>query len=135
MTTPGALTKEERARIRDHMGFMNVSSVMTYQLGVPAAVEQSFLIEGAMDKVLPEALPLVREYLCALDKIKQSMVDNLDLLSVEVVGDITVNKKMMYNYQTQYDYYRQALGNLFGVIPNPFDKRQLGRSLNATVLL
>ena len=133
MSDPAALTLEERAQIRDHMGFMNVSSVLTYQLGVPAAVEQSFLIEGAMNKILPEALATVRQHLEVLNTIRCAMVENLDLLSVNRVGDIEVNRKLMTEYQTQYDWWRQSLGNLLGVIPNPFDKRAFGRSLNAKV--
>lgn len=128
------LTLEERARIRYHMGFMNVSNVMTYALGVPAAVEQAFLIEGAMSKVLPEALSLVREHISILDCIMAEMVCNIELLAVTKVGEIEINQRMMMMLERRYDFFRQSLGNLFGVIPNPFDKRSLGRSLNVPVI-
>lgn len=133
MSDPAALTLEERAQIRDHMGFMNVSSVLTYQLGVPAAVEQSFLIEGAMNKILPEAFPQVRMHLAVLNQLRCTMVESIELLTVVKVGEIEINQKMMTALQTQYDWWRQSLGNLLGVIPNPFDKRSFGRSLNAKV--
>lgn len=128
------LTPEERVRIRYHMGFMNVGSVQTYALGVPAAVEQAFLIEGAMDKVMPEALSLVREHIVILDTIMAEMVQNVELLAVNKVGEIEINQKMMGALEKRYDFFRQSLGNLFGVIPNPFDKRSMGRSLNVPVV-
>lgn len=133
MSDPAQLTLEERARIRHHMGFMNVQSVHTYALGVPATVEQSFLIEGAMTNVMPEALGLVRQQLAILDEIQCLMVSNLELLTVVKVAEIEINQKMMSALEVRYDYWRQSLGNLFGVIPNPFDKRKLGRSLNVNV--
>lgn len=129
------LTAEERAKIRHHMGFMNVAQTMAYVLGVPAAVEQSFLIEGAMNKILVEALPLVRQHINILDSIEQMMISNYDVLLVESLGEIKTDQRAMLKINNEYDRWRQSLGNLLGVVPNPFDKRRISRTMNVPVFL
>ena len=61
-----AFNDQEKVRIRHHTGYSNVSAAQSFSLGVPAAVETAFLIEGAMNRVLPaaELLDFVSLFLC-----------------------------------------------------------------------
>ena len=113
----------ERARIRHHLGYVNVGAVEVYSLGVPAAIETQFQIEGAMDKIMPEAEVIAREHVAYLDKIEAQMVDDLELLAVESIDEIKVNQKEQALLKQQYLYWRAALANCIGSYPNPFDKR------------
>ena len=62
-------TDEQKMKARHHLGYLNVGAVSTFVLGVPAALPTLFTVEGAWDKILPEAEILVDKYLCRLDQI------------------------------------------------------------------
>lgn len=130
-----AFTEEEKVKIRHHLGFLNVTASSTFVLGTPAAVETQFIIEGAMNRVIPAAEGEVRRHLNILNVIEEQMIGDLELLAVKQVDEISINEKEQDNLKTQYDYWRQGLANLLGVYANPFDKRKLGRSVNAKVHL
>lgn len=128
-------TPEEKVQIRHHLGFLNVSQVETFVLGLPAAVQTSFILEGAMDRLLPEAAPQVRRHLNILDGIEQQMIEDTELMAVNQVDTIQVNQREQTQLRDQYDYWRRAMGNLFGVAPNPYDERfRGGNGINAPVV-
>jgi len=113
----------EKVRIRHHLGYLNVGASATFVLGTPAAVETQFLIESAMNKVLPEADVLARELLARCDSIEGQMMDNQDLLAVEQVDEIKVRQDEFQALLKRYHYHRNGLANVLGIYPNPFDKR------------
>lgn len=125
-------TEEEKVRIRHHLGYLNVAASATFVLGSPAAVETQFIIETAMNKVLPEAETMARNLIARCDFVENQMVENQELLAVEAVGEITVRKDEFSALQVRYNYWRNALANALGIYPNPFDKRFAG-GLNVTV--
>lgn len=131
-------TDEEKVRIRWHTGYLNVSSVQTFALGLPAGVQTQYLIEGAMDKLMPEALPLFREILGVLDGIIKQMVGDLELLAVDSVGSIKIRADEQPRLRDEYIFHRAGLCNMLGIIPNPFDVRfgggSGGPSLNIPVI-
>lgn len=116
-------TTREKSRLRDHLGYPNVGEVATFSLGVPQAFETTYMIEDAFTRVLPEAEETAREILAVLESMMADIVDSFDTLAAEKVGDITLNMKQMEMKWGQYDLQRARLGNLFGVVPNPFDQR------------
>lgn len=117
---------DEKARIRHHMGYLNVSAVSTFSLGVPTAIETQYLIEGALNRVLPEAESLARNIVVKMDLIDAQMTDDLELLSVSKVDEIEINPNEMQILKRQYRYRQLELGNLLGIPPNPFDQRFAG---------
>lgn len=121
-----AFTDEEKANIRYHLGYPNVSTVATFALGVPAAIEPSFILENAMNVVLLPAESRVRKILETLDKVEDQMVDDLDLLAVNQVDEIQVREKEQEQLVYSYMFWRNSLANLFGVVANPYDKRFFG---------
>lgn len=128
------LTDRERVKIRHHLGYLNVQNAQTFVLGVPAAVDTQFLIEGAFDKVLPEALGEVRRHLVMLDNVEAQIAENQELLAVTKVGEISVRQDEFEALLVRYDYWRNGLSNLLGVYPNPWDKRRIaGPGINVRV--
>lgn len=117
------LTLEEKVKIRHHLGYLNVSAVQTFALGAPAAVETQFVIEGAMNRVLPEAETEVRRHLAVLDKIESQQIDDMELLLVDKIDEISIRQTEQKELREQYVYWARSLANMFGVYPNPFDKR------------
>lgn len=121
-----ALTEYEKVRIRHHLGYLGVTDAYTFVLGTPAAVETQFLIEGAMDRVMEEALPLARELLARCDLTESQMIDDQELIAVDEIGEIKLRKTQQKELRKVYREHIRALSNLLGVPQNPFDKRGFG---------
>lgn len=129
-----ALTDEERVKVRHHLGFLNVTEVATFFLGIPAASQQLFLIESAMNLVLPAAEFEVRRHLRILDRLEEQDVEDSELLAVLEVGEIKINpNELSVLFKQQYLKWRASLANIFGVKPNPYDERFVGLGLNVRV--
>lgn len=113
----------EKVRIRHHLGYLNVAAAQTFVLGTPAGVETQFLVEGAMNKVLPEAEVLIREMLAKCDAVEGQITENQELLAVTQVDEIGVRQDEFEQLVKRYHYWRNGLANALGIYPNPFDKR------------
>jgi hypothetical protein len=105
------------------MGYLQVADAYTFVLGSPASVETTFIIEGAMDKLLEAALPRYRQILATLDAIECQMVGDLENMAVESLGGIKINAREQKQLVSSYDYWVAALSNMLGCPRNPFDKR------------
>ena len=127
------LTPQEKVKIRHHAGYLNAAEQMAFVLGAPAGVETQFLIEGAMNRILEDALPELRRHLGILDKIEESIIENLDFLVAEKLGDITIDANVMEKLTKQYDYWVASMCALMGVNRNPFDQRLKMRGINVGV--
>lgn len=122
------LSEEQRISIRHHLGYLQVADASTFVLGVPASVETTFMIEGAMDRLLEAAIPHVTNLLEILAGIECQMVTDMDLLAARRIGDIEVNPEEQRALTKQYDYWAAALANALGSYRNPFDKRLTAQS-------
>lgn len=118
-----SLTEEEKVDVRRHLGYLNVQEAQTFVLGVPAGVQTQFIVEGAMQKLLASAEPMLRRYLIALNNIECQIMENTENLAVENIGQIKVNLKEFEMVLQRYKYWQGSLGNLLGVPPNPYDMR------------
>jgi hypothetical protein len=118
-----ALSEQEKADVRRHMGYGGVQQASTFDLGVPAGVQTAFLIEPAMQRLLPESEPVLRQYLTALNGVEQQILDDQPDYAAEKVGSITVNLREFQMLVEQYKYWQGNLGNLLQVPANPFDMR------------
>lgn len=118
-----SFTEQEKVRIRHHLGYLNVQAAQTFVLGAPAAVPTQFIIEGAMNKVLPEAETLARDLLARCDAVEAQVTDNQELLAVTQVDEIGVRTDEFEQLMKRYAYWRNGLANVLGCYPNPFDKR------------
>lgn len=122
-----SFTEQEKVRIRHHTGYMNVGQVQTFSLGVPAAVETQFLIEGAMNRVLPEAELEVRRLVSILDTIESAKVADLELLAITQIGEISINNQEQQKLDREYDKWCAALCNLLCIPRNPYDQRVMNQ--------
>lgn len=121
---PTLLTDEEKVRVRHHLGFLNVQEAYTFVLGTPAGVETQFVIEGSMNRLLPAALPLVRELLAKCDATEAQRFEDQEVLVATKVGSIDLaGSKEQDGLVRNYGYWRESLANVFGAYTNPYDKR------------
>lgn len=128
------LTDDEKVSIRHHLGYLNVQFAYTFVLGIPSAVQTQFTIEGAMDRILPQAAGQVRRHLRILDKIEELDLEGVEDVEVEEIGEIKLDPKQFEKRWKQYERWRRSLANLFGVAPNPFDQRLAMLGINAPVV-
>ena len=131
-----SFSDQEKVRIRHHLGYLNVAAAQTFVLGAPGGVETQFLVEGAMNKVLPEAEVLARELLAKCDGVEGQITENQELLAVTQVDEIGVRQDEFEQLVKRYHYWRNGLANVLGIYPNPFDKRfgAGGGGLNVPVI-
>jgi hypothetical protein len=117
------LAPEEKVRVRHHTGYMNIQNAQSFALGIPAAVQTQFLVEGSMTLILPEALSKFREILQKCDCTEGQMFEDQELLAVENIGSIKVRQDEQKALRDVYIYWRAELCNMLGIIPNPYDAR------------
>jgi len=132
-----ALTPDEIVKVRGHMGYPNVSAVQTYALGVPTAMQTTFMIEGAMVKVLAQAEARLRFLLAKLDAAECKIDDILEVVELTKAEDVEFNQGGLTMIARIYKIHQQSLANLLGVVPNPWDQREwlsgAGGSINVPV--
>lgn len=129
------VTRDEKARARHHLGYLGVESSSTFNLGVPAAMQTTFMIEGALDRLLPESYAKFKQLLCRLDEIECEVFSGIDLASINKMDTIEINRKRLQELANYYGLARDMLANILGVPANPWDFRQswLGSSINVAV--
>jgi hypothetical protein len=128
------LTDDQKVMIRHHTGYPNQLSVASSALGVPSTIESSFIIEQAMNQVSAPQLPLLVRLLDTLDIIETQMTDDLELLAVTAVAEISIRQDEQPQLQSNYRYWVSALCNLLAIEPNPYDQRYSGGSgINVSV--
>lgn len=129
------VTDYEKDRTRHHLGYLGVEAVSTFALGVPAAMQTTFMIEGAMVRLLPEAVERFRSLLCQLDAVESEVFCGMDLASVNKLDTIEINPKRLSELAKYYKIAQQGLANLLGCPANPFDMREwLKGGINVPVL-
>lgn len=133
------LTPDEKARCRRALGYPNVSSVPSQALGVPIPMQTGFLLESAMDRLLPEAVPRVRELLRRIEDIERRMMDDApDHLAAEKLGEMTLRSAKVgetYPDLLEREYRRWALrlADELSVAPYAYAERFRGGGINVRV--
>jgi hypothetical protein len=117
------ISEPDKIRGRHHLGYLNVNQGSTFVLGIPAAVQTSFVIENAWSKIIPAAEQLFRTLLDRLDMIEEQIVEDTEDVAVDKIDEIELRKDEFAQLIKRYQHWQGALGNLLGVPPNPFDQR------------
>lgn len=118
------LTQEEMVKCRHHLGYPNVGEVQTFAFGVPAAMQTTFMIEGAMVRVLPNAEAMLRDLLAKLDKDECRADELLDIVEFESIEQTKYRDNALQKVAQHYLRHQQSLSNLLGIVPNPWDQRE-----------
>lgn len=104
MPQPLRLNEQDRARVRYFMGYPNVDPHQAIQLGFPAATQAMFLVEQAMENLLPEAVERVLKIVSALEKMENQELDALCRLKAQQLGDMKLRNDN--NEKTEGDMVR-----------------------------
>lgn len=117
------LTEEEKDKTRHHLGYLAVMDSQTFVLGVPAGVQTQFMVEGAFNRILPSAETRFRQLLRRLDGVEEQIERDMENVAVDEIGNIKLRKDEFKELIRRYQWWRNALANLMGIQPNPYDQR------------
>lgn len=127
---PSPLTDDEKARVRHHTGYPEVLPAASIQYGLPKPAQLAFMIELAMDNLMPSAAQRVRDILNVLDSLEQQMINAQCQLGVDKVEEITMagamdDKARLVTDRLEAEYLRWArrLADIFGCPLYPFSER------------
>lgn len=130
---PLRLNEQDRARVRYHMGYPNVDPHQAIQLGFPAATAAMFLVEQAMENLLPEAVERVLKLVQRLEKIEAMEEAALCRLKAQQLGDMKLRNDN--NESTEGDLLRreaatwkERLASVLGAPLNPHKTQVTGLS-------
>ena len=123
MSLAPVISPEDAQRARNHMGYGGVSQTGTFQIGIPAATQTSFMIETSLANMLPEALDGFLRTLERLDVIEEDMFGNFDAHTVSKIGNIEINDKAFQRKLRFYRHWQGTLANILQCPPNPYDQR------------
>lgn len=131
-----AITEQDKVRCRHHLDYLNVEAAQTFSLGIPAGMQTQFMIEGAMNRILPSAIPKFLELLERLDCIECEVFGGIDTATIEELGEIKINRRRLRELGQYYSLARSSLATLMGIMPNPFGLRGwwLEGGVNVSVL-
>lgn len=117
-------TPSEKVSIRAHLGYLNVEEAQTFVLGTPAAVQTQFIVEGAMNRILPEAEGLARDTVAKLDDILCQIFGSTENAQVNQIGNIQLRPDAFKEQVRRYRFFQNHLANALGCYPNPYDQRE-----------
>jgi hypothetical protein len=127
-----AFTLEEKARIRHHLGYPNVGTMQSFAQGIPLPLQTLFLVDGAMNKVLPEREDYIRVVITDMDKIECQIREARDYMVANKLGDMEIRKEHAAMLKQEYADWRMVLADELGVPPYAFSRRS-GRGGNIPV--
>jgi hypothetical protein len=119
-----ALTDVEKQEVRRYLGYLGVTLAASIQLGIPAASQPLFIVDSALNRLLPEAEPMVREHIEELKCIDEQIKDaRRTRLQVSQVGEIKIRggEELDLLYE-EYDLWASRLSDILAAPINPFSE-------------
>ena len=104
----------EKERIRYHLGYLNVQPAASISFGIPVPIQTMFLVESAMNNVLPSAEDRVRKILTILDKIECRLVDAQEYLVTSKVDEIELRENHPDLLEKEYCRWAARLSDELG---------------------
>lgn len=118
------LSETEKVMVRTYLGYPNLGTAPLLAMGVPAAGHLSFLIENAMNYLLPQAEPRVREVLAELRCIEKQLSDVKSRTKAEKTGDVTLRATHeIEDLEDLFCFWVSVLEDIFSIGTNPFSFR------------
>ena len=110
-----AFTDEEKQRIRYHLGFNSVQPASGISFGIARPIQTLFLIEQAMNLLLPVAEDKVRSILGIMDGIECRLVDAQDRMAAQALDNLTMRRDETDALEGEYYRWGGRLADIFGV--------------------
>ena len=106
---------EEKARIRAHLGYLNVQPAASVSYGIPKPIQTMFLLEVAMENILPTGEDRVRFILQTMDRIECLLVEAQERLAAIQLGDLQLRENEPDMLEKEYFRWGGRLADQLGV--------------------
>lgn len=110
-----AFTDEEKQRIRYHTGYPSVTSAAALTFGIPKPLQTMFLLESAMNLILPVAEDKVRSILNVLDGVECRLQDSQTRMAATAVDSLTMRRDEADALENEYRRWANRLADIMGV--------------------
>ena len=110
-----ALTQEERQQVRYFLGYVSVSPAASINFGMPRPIQTLFLVELAMDYLLPVGEAKVRQIIGIMDGIECRLVDAQDRLAAKSLDNLTMRPDETDALENEYYRWGGRLADTLGV--------------------
>lgn len=116
-----ALTEPEKTAVRYHLGYLSITQPTAIALGFPTASHLQFIVESAMNSIIPSAEPRVRRCIQDLDCIEDQQSSFRTSLEIVKSGTTEIRgSEAFYELDMQYRRWAQRLADILGTPLNPF---------------
>ena len=117
---PAALTITEKVKIRVHLDFPAIDGRVALALGLPVNTQVSTILDDAVERVLPEGLPIVRRYLEMCECTEAQLAKAQQNLSVASVTGVTLRPRAaLEDLEDMYLKWVVKLANALAIDRNP----------------
>lgn len=113
----------EKERIRYHLGYPEMGQAASLQFGVPIPVQTMFLLENAMNLILPEAEGRVRQLITIMDGIEQKLIDAQDRLAADQLEELKLRADEPGQLEREYTRWGYRLAEVLGVPVYAYSQR------------
>lgn len=110
-----ALTSEEKQRVRYHLGYPSVQSAAGLSFGIARPIQTLFLVESAMNLLLPEAENEVRRIVGVMDGVECRLVEAQDRLAAKQIDQLTLRDNEPGQLELEYQRWGFRLADTLGV--------------------
>lgn len=110
-----AFTDEEKQRIKYHLGYPLVKSAASLSYGMPKPLQTLFLVESALNLVIPVAEDKVRQLIATLDTIECRLQDAQTRMAATSVDTLTMRRDEADALEAEYRRWANRLADLMGV--------------------
>jgi len=110
-----ALTDEERQRVRYHLGYPSVQPAASISFGLPRPQQTLFLVESAMNLLMPVAENEVRRIIGVMDGVECRLIDAQDRLAAKQIDQLTLRENEPGQLELEYQRWGFRLADTLGV--------------------
>ena len=110
-----ALTDQEKERARYHLGYPEVQPAASITFGIPRPIQTAFLVESALNLLLPVAEDRVRSILGVMDGIECRLIDAQDRLAAKQIDQLTLRDDEPSQLEAEYRRWGYRLADTLGV--------------------
>jgi len=110
-----AFTDQEKQRIRYFLGYPSVQSAAALSFGMVKPLQTLFLVESAMNLILPVAEDKVRSILNILDGVECRLVDAQERLAARSIDNLTMRADETNALEEEYRRWANRLADVLGV--------------------
>lgn len=116
-------TASERQRIRVDLGYLGSGTSASFSLGLPRPMQNIYLVEDAINFVLPETEPIVRRIMDVMDNVETKLVEAQDLLAATKVDEILTRADECDRLEEQWVRWGEQLASVIGAPYNYYNAR------------